>query len=216
MNEKPVKVFLFGIIFSLLYCFIELLSVPSLTYRQIRDSVIIDTLLLYCFDFFIPFVLSLGLVFITSRKSINEKLKMLFPFLLGFYSVYIIYSSTLRYEKISSFLMFCKPLLTFCLIFITSQLIIMFTESIQQNKNKLHAAGVFIVLFLATFIPSLIQVLSDLNLLKIVRVILVLLYEIGFFALFIYLLEIQLKKYSDRIESPDNKILLSEKINETN
>lgn len=187
-SDTPYKVYLLGVVFAILYCFIEVLCIIALTYRQIRYSVFINWILLYVYDFLIPFAICFLLVFISSRKKITQRMQNLFGFLLGFYSIYLIYTTVLRYEKVSSFLLFCKPLLIFCQLFLVTQLLLVFLEnySSAEKQNRIFSAVAFVLMFLSSLIPSLIQTLSTLGLFKILRIILVLLYEILFILVLVY------------------------------
>lgn len=149
------RFFLAGVCVAFLYCFIELISTYS--YVQCRNSIFFGMFRLYLFDFVIPFVLTIVLLFISSKKSYKERFEKIFDYMMGFYSVYSVFSSLLRYEKVFAFLLFEKPILFFCQILIVSRIIFVFINYIQTRASFIKLLPLILLFIIFSIVPSFLQ-----------------------------------------------------------
>jgi len=189
--KNSLQVFLLGAVTACFYCFFEVLAIVSLTYVQISDFAIFSWLRLLFIDIVLPSGILFFLLFISSRKSIEEKSFLFFPLLLGFYSVYLVYSSLLKYEKTDSFLLFTKPLLVFCFIFIFSQSMVLLVKTSRNPDaaNKKVSVTIYsIILAISLVTEPLIQALYLVGKLSFIRLILVVTFELLFIVFFIHTL----------------------------
>ncbi len=188
VSEQPLKFFFLGLFLACFYAFFEVLFIQSLTYRQTRNSIILNTLLLFCFDYFLPSAILFLLVFFGSKKSYEQRMTNLFSFMAGFYSVYMVYSSLLRYEKTSAFFIFVKPILIFCFIFMFSQGMVAFFNLLKKEKesekfvSKISLAVLFLVI--SSIVPPLIQAMYVTGKSLTIRIILTILYVFLFSVFF--------------------------------
>ncbi|MCR5699463.1 MAG: hypothetical protein K6G52_07465 [Treponemataceae bacterium] len=187
--KNSLQIFLLGAVVACFYCFFEVLAIASLTYVQISNIAFFSWIRLLFIDILLPAGILFLLLFISSRKTIEEKCHQFFPFLLGFYSIYLVYSSLLKYEKTDSFLLFTKPLLMFCFIFICSQSLLLLVKTARKpdvTNKKLSVALYSVVLIISLVTEPLIQALYLVGKLSFIRTILVVAFELLFIVFFIH------------------------------
>lgn len=180
LTKDAYRLFFLGVVLACFYAFIEVLSIQSLTYRHIRDSFILNDLLVFVLYYLLPTAVMFLLVFFCSRKSLAQKVSMMFPFMLGFYSIYMVYFSLLRYEKTSAFFMFVNPFLVFFYIFMFfygfEKVLKSYDGLKNQELSKVKFALSIVLCVVSCVFPSLIQALYVVGVLCELRIILAMLY----------------------------------------
>lgn len=171
--DGSLKSFLLAILISSLFCFIKLLFTSS--YKQIPDNFILNFVNLYLFDFFIFFAVGFLLIILASRKNFYHKVLTIFPFMLGFYSIYMPYTCLLTYEKTDMFLLFAKPTTFFAMIFSVWILIYFFAKSIKNNESIWIKILLIFFALVISMIPATIEILNFLNILFVLKIILIIL-----------------------------------------
>lgn len=136
-----------GIVPSALFCAYKFFFSPF--YYLPQDSFVLNFFYLFFTQIFVPLlVLILAFMFINKKDSIAERFENIYPFLAGFYAVFLPFRIISGTKTLPFFLLFTKPLIYFFAILAVSKILMSISSNRIGNSSKFsyYWALVFVVL----------------------------------------------------------------------
>lgn len=145
-----------GAIASAIFCAVEELFVLPLhyhVYNLFREYIDI-----FAVEYLLPLFLCLVLYLLFTRDSVAFKMRSFVWILFGFYAVFMPYKIFTRYEILSPFVLFVKPVIVLCYTIALLRTFCVLAHGIMQKSAFAIVTSILFTL-VALVLPALIEVL---------------------------------------------------------